>query len=103
MVVSLWHFIRRRKPELSLAEVLDVVCDGHGVCVGWGGDGGSAWCGRLGARPVILAPAQTGCWYEDLVRDGNGSWGAEEDAGDVEAVVELSSFERMRGWRGGGG
>ena len=104
MVVSLWHFLRRRQPELPFAELFEHVCDGA-VAVGPIWDHVlSYWRASL-ARPDRVLFLR----YEDLLLDtgkhvrrlaefmGRPFSPAEEGAGAVEAVVELCSFEKMKG------
>ncbi|XP_037484226.1 flavonol 3-sulfotransferase-like [Triticum dicoccoides] len=104
MVVSLWHFLRRRQPELPFAELFEHVCDGA-VAVGPIWDHVlSYWRASL-ARPDRVLFLR----YEELLQDtgkhvrklaefmGRPFSPAEEGAGAVEGVVELCSFEKMKG------
>ncbi|KAF8679344.1 hypothetical protein HU200_046128 [Digitaria exilis] len=104
MVVSLWHFLRRAEPELSFAETFESVCDGT-VAVGPVWDHVlSYWRASVACPDRVLFLK-----YEDLLLDtgagvrrlaefmGMPFSAAEEAAGDVEAVVELCSFDKMKG------
>ncbi|CAL5085497.1 unnamed protein product [Urochloa decumbens] len=82
MVVSLWHFLRRAKPDLSFAETFESACDG----------------------PVAAGPVWDhvlSYWRASVARPdrfmGRPFSPAEEAAGDVAAVVELCSFDGMKG------
>ncbi|KAL6855861.1 hypothetical protein ACP4OV_018663 [Aristida adscensionis] len=104
MVVSLWHFLRRAQPDLSFAGTFESVCDGT-VAVG------PVWEHVLGYWRASASQPDRVLFlkYEDLLRDtatgarrlaefmGRPFSAAEEDAGTVAAVVELCSFEKMKG------
>ncbi|CAL5071861.1 unnamed protein product [Urochloa decumbens] len=104
MVVSLWHFLRRAKPDLSFAETFESVCDGT-VAAGPVWDHVLSYWRASVARPDRVLFLK----YEDMLCDGAGSVRrlaefmgrpfspAEEAAGDVAAVVELCSFDGMKG------
>ncbi|CAN6199749.1 unnamed protein product [Urochloa humidicola] len=104
MVVSLWHFLRRAEPALSFAETFESVCDGT-VAAGPVWDHVLSYWHASVARPDRVLFLK----YEDLLRDavagvrrlaefmGRPFSPAEEAAGDVAAVVELCSFEEMKG------
>uniref|UniRef100_A0A0D9X1A5 Sulfotransferase domain-containing protein n=1 Tax=Leersia perrieri TaxID=77586 RepID=A0A0D9X1A5_9ORYZ len=104
MVVSLYHFMRRLQPELSFAGVVDAVADGTVPY-------GPMWDHILGYwRASLDCPDRVFFLkYEDLLRDageqvralaafvGRPFTDVEEAAGAVASVVELCSFERMKG------
>jgi hydroxyjasmonate sulfotransferase len=104
MVVSLWHFLRRAKPDLLFAATFESVCDGNVVA-------GPVWDHVLSYwRASVAAPDRAlFLRYEDMLRDPGGNVrrlaefmgrpfsAAEEAAGDVAAVVELCSFDEMKG------
>lgn len=104
MVVSLWHFLRRAKPDLLFADTFESVCDGTVVA-------GPVWDHVLSYwRASVAAPDRAlFLRYEDMLRDPGGNVrrlaefmgrpfsAAEEAAGDVAAVVELCSFDEMKG------
>uniref|UniRef100_A0A0E0LN35 Sulfotransferase n=1 Tax=Oryza punctata TaxID=4537 RepID=A0A0E0LN35_ORYPU len=104
MVVSLYHFMRRLQPDLSFAGVVDSVADGTVPF-------GPMWDHILGYwRASISRPDRVlFLKYEDLLRDagehvramarfmGRPFSAAEEAAGAVASVVELCSFEKMKG------
>jgi hypothetical protein len=104
MVVSLWHFLRRADPDLSFAETFESVCDGT-VAAGPVWDHVLSYWRASVARPDRVLFLK----YEDLLRDtganvrrlaefmGRPFTAAEEAAGDVAAVVELCSFDGMKG------
>jgi len=104
MVVSLWHFLRRAKPDLSFDETFESVCDGT-VAAGPVWDHVLSYWRASVARPDRVLFLK----YEDLLRDaganvrrlaefmGRPFTAAEEAAGDVAAVVELCSFDKMKG------
>jgi hypothetical protein len=104
MVVSLWHFLRRRQPELSFAELFEHVCDGA-VAVGPIWDHVLTYWRASLERPDRVLFLR----YEDLLQDtgkhvrrlavfvGRPFSAAEESAGAVDGVVELCSFEKMKG------
>ncbi|KAL6594632.1 hypothetical protein ACP70R_048370 [Stipagrostis hirtigluma subsp. patula] len=104
MVVSIWHFVRRIQPDLQFADVFESVCDGTaGV--------GPVWDHVLGywrasaARPDRVLFLR----YEHLLQDPGAAVrrlaeftglpfsAAEEDAGVVAGVVELCSFDKLKG------
>lgn len=105
MVVSLYHFMRRLQPDLSLAGVVESVADGTVPF-------GPMWDHILGYwRASISRPDRVlFLRYEDLLRGGAGGEhvramarfmgrpfsAAEEAGGAVASVVELCSFERMK-------
>lgn len=104
MVVSLWHFLRRSNPGLSFDETFESVCDGAVVA-------GPVWDHVLSYwRASVASPGRVlFLKYEDLLRDPGGNVrrlaefmgrpfsAAEEANGDVAAVVELCSFDKMKG------
>ncbi|GJN11081.1 hypothetical protein PR202_ga29247 [Eleusine coracana subsp. coracana] len=102
MAVSLWHFLRRRHPDLPFADTFESVCDGT-VPVGPVWDHVlSYWRASQANQDRVLFLK-----YEDLLRDpaGNVRWLAafmgrpflaDEEAA-VQDVVELCSFEKMKG------
>ncbi|EER99682.1 hypothetical protein BDA96_02G387100 [Sorghum bicolor] len=113
MVVSLWHFLRRTKPDLSFADTFESVCDGTVAA-------GPVWDHVLSYWRASVATPDRALFlkYEDLLRDPAGNVrrlaefmgcpfsAAEEAAGNVAAVVELCSFDEMKGLevnRPGGG
>ncbi|TVU38014.1 hypothetical protein EJB05_11361, partial [Eragrostis curvula] len=104
MVVSLWHFLRRREPDLSFAGTFESVCDGT-VSVGPVWDHVLTYWRASVARPDRVLFLK----YEDMLLDPGSNVrrlaefmarpfsAAEEDADAVAAVVELCSFDKMKG------
>ncbi|KAL6855859.1 hypothetical protein ACP4OV_018661 [Aristida adscensionis] len=104
MVVSMWHFLRRVQPELSFADTFESVCDGT-LAVGPVWDHVLSYWRASAARPDKVLFLK----YEDLLRDPGASVqrlakftglpfsAAEEDAGVVASIVELCSFDKMKG------
>ncbi|KAL6657623.1 hypothetical protein ACP70R_005403 [Stipagrostis hirtigluma subsp. patula] len=104
MAVSLWHFLRRAQPDLSFADIFESVCDGT-VAVGPVWDHVLSYWRASAARPDRVLFLK----YEDLLRDAGAGVrrlaeflgcpfsAAEEDAGAVASVVELCSFNEMKG------
>ncbi|KAJ1291802.1 hypothetical protein BS78_02G344700 [Paspalum vaginatum] len=104
MVVSLWHFLRRSKPDLSFADMFEPVCDGTAAA-------GPVWDHVLSYWRASVARPDRVLFlrYEDLLRDpaanvrklaefmGRPFSASEEDAGAVADVVELCSFDQMKG------
>lgn len=104
MVVSLWHFLRRAQPDQSFADTFESVCDGAVAA-------GPVWDHILTYWHASVAHPDSVLFlkYEDLLRDtgknvrrlaefmGRPFSAAEEDAGAVAAVVELCSFDKMKG------
>lgn len=104
MVVSLWHFLRRRQPDMPFEELFEHVCGGAVAA-------GPIWSHVLGYWHASLARPDRVLFlkYEDLLRDPCGNVrrlaafmgkpfsAAEELAGAVEGVVGLCSFEKMKG------
>jgi hydroxyjasmonate sulfotransferase len=104
MAVSLWHFLRRRQPDLSFADTFESVCYGT-VAVGPVWDHALSYWRASVARPDRVLFLR----YEDLLRDTGGSVrrlaefmgcpfsAAEEDARTVQAVADLCSFKGLKG------
>ncbi|CAL5052193.1 unnamed protein product [Urochloa decumbens] len=104
MVVSMWHYFRRLYPELSLAEAVDIACDGTMPF-------GPFWDHILGYWCAAAAWPETVLFlrYEEMLRDPDESVRrlarfvglpfsvAEEEAGVVGGIVELCSLESLRG------
>ncbi|XP_062186482.1 cytosolic sulfotransferase 5-like [Phragmites australis] len=104
MVVSLWHFLRRAQPDLSFADTFESVCDGT-VLVGPVWDHVlSYWRASVTHQDRVLFLK-----YEDMLRDtganvrrlakfmGQPFSAAEEGVGAVASIVELCSFDKMKG------
>ncbi|CAN6196331.1 unnamed protein product [Urochloa humidicola] len=104
MVVSTWHYFRRVYPELSLAEVVDIACDGTVLY-------GPFWDHILGYWHAAAAAPEKVLFlrYEELLCDpdegvrrlarflGLPFSAAEEEAGVVGGIVELCSLDSLRG------
>jgi hydroxyjasmonate sulfotransferase len=104
MTVSFWHFLRRRQPDLSFADTFESICDGTAM-VGPVWDHALSYWRASVARPDKVLFLR----YEDLLRDPGGNVrrlagfmgcsfsAAEEEAGTVQAVADLCSFEGLKG------
>ncbi|KAG8079797.1 hypothetical protein GUJ93_ZPchr0007g3067 [Zizania palustris] len=103
MVVSMYHYLRRLHPDLSLADTFHSVLDGTVLY-------GPMWDHVLGYWHASIARPDRVLFlkYEDLLRNtgehlrklaefmGRPFSAAEEAAGTVESVVELCSFDNMK-------
>ncbi|CAL4931664.1 unnamed protein product [Urochloa decumbens] len=104
MVVSLWHYLRRVYPELSLAETVDIACEGTMPY-------GTFWDHILGYWRAAAAAPESVLFlrYEEMLRDPDESVrslarfvgmpfsAAEEAAGVVRGIVQLCSLDSLRG------
>ncbi|CAN6178562.1 unnamed protein product [Urochloa humidicola] len=104
MVVSAWHYFRRLYPELSLAETVDMACEGTMLF-------GPFWDHILGYWRAAAAAPENLLFlrYEEMLRDPVGNVrrlarflgmpfsAAEEEAGVVRGIVELCSLDSLRG------
>jgi hypothetical protein len=103
MVVSLWHFARRRQPDLSFSETFEAACEGMTPS-------GPIWDHLLGYWNASKASPETVLFlrYDEMLRDPVGNVKklaqfvgqpfspAEEEAGVVMDVVRLCSFDKLR-------
>uniref|UniRef100_A0A0D9WNX0 Sulfotransferase n=1 Tax=Leersia perrieri TaxID=77586 RepID=A0A0D9WNX0_9ORYZ len=102
MVVSMWHYTKRLMPTVSFAETFESYCDGGKIY-------GPFWDHIIGywrSDSVLFLR------YEELLRDpaenvrklarfiGMPFSMAEDQAGVVDAIVELCSLDKMRGFEG---
>jgi hypothetical protein len=114
MIVSMWHYTRQLMPDVSFAETLESYRDDDGGAKIYG----PFWDHILGYwHASTSSHASTEVpdnvlflRYEELLRDPAGNVRkmarfvglpfseAEEEAGTVEAIVELCSLDRMRGF-----
>ncbi|EEE68431.1 hypothetical protein OsJ_26803 [Oryza sativa Japonica Group] len=101
--VSLWHFMKRRHPDLTFSEVHEAFC--NGICMG-----GPAWDNILefwyasNAEPTRVLFLT----YEKVLQDpcdavkklaqflGQPFSGAEEEAGVVTEIADLCSIDNLR-------
>ncbi|CAL5047117.1 unnamed protein product [Urochloa decumbens] len=104
MAVSMWHYFRRVYPELSLAETVDMACDGTMPF-------GPFWDHILGYWRAAVAWPENVLFlrYEEMLRDPDVSVrrlarflgmpfsAEEEEAGVVRGIVELCSLGSLRG------
>uniref|UniRef100_A0ACD5ZF07 Uncharacterized protein n=1 Tax=Avena sativa TaxID=4498 RepID=A0ACD5ZF07_AVESA len=104
MVVSLWHFLGRLRPELPFNSVFECTCDGTMSY-------GPVWDHVLGYwRAAIARPDKVlFLRYEELLRDPAGQVrtlagflgtpfsAAEEASGTVDSIVKLCSFGHLKG------
>ncbi|XP_037433991.1 cytosolic sulfotransferase 5-like [Triticum dicoccoides] len=103
MVVSLWHFINRAQPDISLQEMFETVCEGTS-------NGGPFWDHILGYwRASNAEPSRVlFLTYEQMLQDpldkvrklaqflGRPFSDTEEEAGVVAEIVELCSLENLK-------
>uniref|UniRef100_A0A453QFX3 Sulfotransferase n=1 Tax=Aegilops tauschii subsp. strangulata TaxID=200361 RepID=A0A453QFX3_AEGTS len=103
MVVSMWHFANRARPDISLQEVFETVCDG--TCFA-----GPVWDHILGYWRVSNAEPNRVLFltYEQMRQDpvdkvrklaqflGRPFSDTEEEAGAVAEIVELCSLEHLK-------
>ncbi|XBI06317.1 hypothetical protein VPH35_134347 [Triticum aestivum] len=103
MVVSMWHFVKRAQPDMSLEEVFETVC--QGTCFA-----GPVWDHILGYWRVSNAEPNRVLFltYEQMLQDpvdkvrklaqflGRPFSDIEEEAGAVAEIVELCSFENLK-------
>uniref|UniRef100_A0ACD5Z9G2 Uncharacterized protein n=1 Tax=Avena sativa TaxID=4498 RepID=A0ACD5Z9G2_AVESA len=104
MVVSLWHFLRRLRPDLPFNSVFESTCDGKMSY-------GPVWDHVLGYwRAAIARPDKVlFLRYEELLHDPAGQVRrlaaflgmpfsvAEEEFGTVDNIVQLCSFGHLKG------
>ncbi|BAT00067.1 Os07g0148600 [Oryza sativa Japonica Group] len=103
MIVSLWHFVRRRLPEIPFLELFESACEGR--CLS-----SPIWDHILGYWNASKTRPETVLFlrYEELLHDpadsvrklarfvGQPFSPEEEEASDVEDIVRLCSFEQMK-------
>ena len=103
MVVSLWHFCRRGKPDVSFSDLFEAVCQGTSVS-------GPFWDHVLGYWNASKATPEAVLFlrYEDTLRDPAGNVKklarfvgqpfspAEEEAGVVAQIVTLCSLDNLK-------
>uniref|UniRef100_A0ACD5ZD19 Uncharacterized protein n=1 Tax=Avena sativa TaxID=4498 RepID=A0ACD5ZD19_AVESA len=103
MVVSLWYFFRRLRPDLPFSSVFESTCDGKMSF-------GPVWGHVLGYwRAAIARPDKVlFLRYEELLRDPAGHVrrlagflgmpfsAAEEETGTVNSIVQLCSFGNLK-------
>uniref|UniRef100_A0A0E0E7D5 Sulfotransferase n=1 Tax=Oryza meridionalis TaxID=40149 RepID=A0A0E0E7D5_9ORYZ len=104
MIVSLWHFVRRRLPEIPFLELFESACEGR--CLS-----SPIWDHILGYWNASKTSPETTVLflrYEELLHDpadgvrklarfvGQPFSPEEEEAGVVEDIVRLCSFEQMK-------
>ncbi|KAF2926122.1 hypothetical protein DAI22_06g102700 [Oryza sativa Japonica Group] len=108
MIVSMWHYTRQLMPDVSFAETLESYRDDDGGAKIYG----PFWDHILGYWHASTEVPDNVLFlrYEELLRDPAGNVRkmarfvglpfseAEEEAGTVEAIVELCSLDRMRGF-----
>uniref|UniRef100_A0A8R7QUB0 Sulfotransferase n=1 Tax=Triticum urartu TaxID=4572 RepID=A0A8R7QUB0_TRIUA len=104
MAVSAWHFLRRLQPDLAFAVVFESVCDGAVAF-------GPVWDHVLGYWRASRAMPDKVLFlrYEELLRDpaenvrklarflGMPFCPAEDEAGTVDTIVRLCSFDHLKG------
>uniref|UniRef100_A0A0D3GEY2 Sulfotransferase n=1 Tax=Oryza barthii TaxID=65489 RepID=A0A0D3GEY2_9ORYZ len=107
MIISMWHYTRHLMPAVSFVETVESYCDNHSAKIY-----GPFWYHILGYWHASNEMPDHVLFlrYEELLRDPAGNvWKlarfiglpfseAEEEAGIVEAIVELCSLDRMRGF-----
>ncbi|CAN6248397.1 unnamed protein product [Urochloa humidicola] len=103
MLVSMWHFSRRIRPDLELSDLVEAACEGR--CLS-----GPIWDHVLGYWNASKASPERVLFlrYEEMLRDPVGNVvelsrflgrpfsPAEEAAGVAMDVVRLCSFEKMK-------
>ncbi|CAN6234840.1 unnamed protein product [Urochloa humidicola] len=103
MLVSMWHFSRRIRPELEFSELFEAACEGR--CLS-----GPIWDHVLGYWNASKASPERVLFlrYEEMLRDPVGNvvelarflgrpFSPEEEAAGVAMdVVSLCSFEKMK-------
>lgn len=103
MLVSMWHFVRSIRPDISFSDVFEPACEGR--CLS-----GPIWDHILGYWNASKTSLETVLFlrYEDILRDpantvmklarflGQPFSQAEEEAGVVTDVVKLCSFEKLK-------
>jgi hypothetical protein len=104
MLVSLWHFTRRIRPNLTFSDVFEHACEGVSLS-------GPIWDHVLGYWNASKESPERVLFlrYEEILRDPVGNVKklarfvgqpfspAEEDAGVAEDIVRLCSFDKMKG------
>jgi hypothetical protein len=104
MLVSMWQFSRRIRPDLEFSVLLEAACDGS--CLS-----GPIWDHVLGYWNASKASPETVLFlrYEEMLRDpvsnvvklarflGRQFSPAEEEAGVAMDVVRLCSFDNLKG------
>ncbi|KAL6883382.1 hypothetical protein ACP4OV_010796 [Aristida adscensionis] len=103
MLVSLWHYVRKFKPDLSFNDLSEHACEGISL-------GGPIWDHVLGYWHASRASPEKVLFlrYEEMLRDPAGNVrkiaqfvgmpfsAAEEEAGTVMDIVRLCSFDKQR-------
>ncbi|KAL6656930.1 hypothetical protein ACP70R_004710 [Stipagrostis hirtigluma subsp. patula] len=103
MLVSMWHFARRMQPDHPFSDLFEAACEGR--CLS-----GPIWDHVLGYWNASKASPETVLFlrYEEMLRDAVGNVRklarfvgqpfspAEEEAGVVDDVVRLCSFEKLK-------
>jgi hypothetical protein len=104
MLVSLWHFTRRIRPNLTFSDVFEHACEGVSLS-------GPIWDHVLGYWNASKESPERVLFlrYEEILRDPVGNVKklarfvgqpfspVEEDAGVAEDIVRLCSFDKMKG------
>uniref|UniRef100_A0A453GJU5 Sulfotransferase n=2 Tax=Aegilops tauschii subsp. strangulata TaxID=200361 RepID=A0A453GJU5_AEGTS len=112
MVVSMWHFLRHPRPNLSFNDMFELTCEGRSLC-------GPFWDHILGywnagktmsgdeGQPEMTSAAVLFLRYEEMIKDpannvrklarfvGQPFSAAEEETKVVDDIVDLCSFEKL--------